>query len=61
MDFFNALRVDLTPELERCVDEILENILSKHFITQSTSNLSQTSSSRKFFLLFNKINLLILI
>ncbi len=48
MDFFNALRVDLTPELERCVDEILENILSKHFITQSTSNLSQTSSSKSF-------------
>jgi hypothetical protein len=50
VDFLNSLRVDLTPELERYVDQILENILSKHFITQSTTNLSRTSSSRSFIL-----------
>jgi hypothetical protein len=45
VDFFNALRADLTPELERRVEQILENILSQHFMTQSTSNLSRSSSS----------------
>jgi hypothetical protein len=49
VDFFNALRIDLTPELERRIDEILENILSQHFITESTSNLSRSSSSRSFY------------
>jgi hypothetical protein len=44
VDFFNSLRVDLTPELERYVDQILENILS-----QSTTNLTRTSSSRILF------------
>jgi len=44
VDFFNALRIDLTPELERRIDEILENILS-----QPTSNLSRSSSSRSFY------------
>ncbi|CAF3018794.1 unnamed protein product [Rotaria sp. Silwood2] len=45
VDFLNALRIDLTPELERRVDQILENILSQHFTTQSTSNLSRSNSS----------------
>jgi len=60
VDFFNALRIDLTPELERYVDEILENILSKHFITQSTSNLTHTSSSKKtsIFSKFNSFSLI---
>ncbi len=49
MDFFNALRIDLTPELERRVDQILENILSQHFMTQSVSNLSRSSSSKRNF------------
>lgn len=46
VDFFNSLRTDLTPELERYVDQILENILSQHFTTQSVSNMSRTSSSK---------------
>ncbi|CAF4830530.1 unnamed protein product [Rotaria sp. Silwood1] len=45
VDFLNALRIDLIPELERRVDQILENILSQHFMTQSTSNLSRSNSS----------------
>ncbi|CAF3588391.1 unnamed protein product, partial [Adineta steineri] len=45
VDFFNALRIDLTPELERRVDGILENILSQHFVTEATSNISRTSST----------------
>lgn len=45
VNFFNSLRVDLTPELERDVDEILENILSHHFVTSPVSNLSRSSSS----------------
>ena len=45
MNFFNSLRVDLTPELERYVDEILENILSQRFVTSPVSNLSRSSSS----------------
>ena len=45
VDFFNALRVDLTPELERRIDEILENILSQ-------SNLSRSSSSMNIIFLF---------
>lgn len=46
MNFFNALRADLTPDLERYVDEILENILSQHFVTSPISNLSRSSSSK---------------
>ena len=46
VEFFNSLRADLTPELERYIDQILENILSQHFITQSVSNMSRTSSSK---------------
>ena len=45
VNFFNSLRVDLTPELERSVDEILENILSQHFSTTPTSNLSRSDST----------------
>ncbi|UJR37939.1 hypothetical protein I4U23_030624 [Adineta vaga] len=45
VEFFNALRIDLTPELERRVDQILDNILSQHFITQSVSNISRASST----------------
>lgn len=45
VNFFNSLRVDLTPELERYVDEVLENILSQRFVTSPVSNLSRSSSS----------------
>ncbi|CAF1410192.1 unnamed protein product [Rotaria magnacalcarata] len=47
VDFFNSLRVDLTPELECRVDQILENILAQHSITQSSSssNLSRSNST----------------
>ena len=56
VNFLNALRADLTPELERAVDEILENILSQHFVTSSVSNLSRSSSSRIYFrLLSNRL------
>jgi hypothetical protein len=41
VEFFNALRSDLTPELERQVEQILENILSQ----QSTLFLSRSNSS----------------
>lgn len=56
VDFFNSLRADLTPELERSVDQILENILSQHFTTQSVSNMSRTSSSKINLPLKKKIN-----
>lgn len=46
VNFFNSLRIDLTPELERCVDEILENIVSQHFTTSPVSNLSRSESSK---------------
>lgn len=46
VEFFNALRLDLTPDLERRIDQILENILSQHFISQSTSNLNRSHSSK---------------
>ncbi|CAF4424055.1 unnamed protein product, partial [Adineta steineri] len=59
VDFFNALRIDLTPELERRVDEILENILSQHFITEATSNISRTSSSMEFVFVFNFKNFIL--
>ncbi|CAF0977873.1 unnamed protein product, partial [Didymodactylos carnosus] len=32
IDFLNALRPDLTPDLERKIDQILDNILSQHSI-----------------------------
>lgn len=51
VDFFNALRIDLTPELERLIDQILDNILSQHFITPSTSSISRSSSSINFYLI----------
>ena len=49
IEFFNALRVDLTPELERLADQILGNILSQQFITQSNLNFSPSSSNMSIY------------